>query len=175
MQRDSKESPGMPSWSRNNVFVSIFIVGETATMPFVSGWNGIGLQRVAKDLPKYIAPQFRDENCVVGYTSVERGRARDTERERMRQWDPTRRMSRTFSRCSDKVCNEDGTGMSRRANNASACRLAASARFFLDPRVRIKLPASSVRCQEIYLRRRHHVFGRPRPAANNSYLPFIRL
>lgn len=111
---------------------------------------------------------------VVEYTSVERGRARDgetqKERERMRQWDPTRRMSRTFSRCSDKVCNGDATGMSRRANNASACRLAASARFFLDPRARTKLPASSVRCQEIYLRRRHHVFGCPRPAANNSLI-----
>lgn len=52
--------------------------------------------------------------------------------------------------------------------------VAAGARFFLDTGARIELPASSVCCQEIYLRRRRYVFGRPR-TANNSliclYLP----
>lgn len=64
-------------------------------------------------------------------------------------------------------------GYPRRANNASACRQNFSwtwARGTSFPR---RPPAA----KKIYLRQRHHAFGRPRPVANNSLIylsfPFI--
>lgn len=51
------------------------------------------------------------QEFVVEYTTVERGRERKKERNAV-GWDPTRRMSRVFSRCNTAI--KYATGMSRR-------------------------------------------------------------
>jgi len=86
------------------------------------------------------------------YFSRERGRDRGRE-------DPTRRMPRVFSRWSDRPGMRELRFVSQprqifpgHENEDRASRVVGS------------------RCQEIYLRRRQHVFGRPRPAANNSLI-----
>lgn len=161
--RDTKELPGC---LRDHVMIyraAVYLdVGETATMlAFVSGRDWIGLQRVAKDLSNYIASRWDFE-----YSSVGRGRQRKRERCAV-GWDPS-------VECFPYAAIEYATGTRRGClAGPTTRRLAASARFFLDPRARIKLSASSVWCQEIYLRRRYYVFGRPRPAANNSLIYFL--